>query len=222
MIVLALPLLFLVGLSCARNPAPWHTPVPPETVIPSRVLPTPTALPATATPPATAAMPQSVVPTSPLPTPTAPPATATPAATPVVPTPTIPPATATPDAASLIAGLTIGPLHVHNLEPFDSEVDGSWLQAVLSLLPDSEIVREIIWMQNMLPIWKYYQLRGYSRPTADDGPEGYYNYVIEIPTSGRRPVLPQVSGTDMPWISGITDYIFLGLLFPRWVLILGM
>ena len=35
MIVLALPLLFLVGLSCARNPAPWHTPVTPETVIPS-------------------------------------------------------------------------------------------------------------------------------------------------------------------------------------------
>ena len=130
MIVLALPLLFLVGLSCARDPAPWHTPVPPETVIPSRVLPTPTALLATATPPATAAMPQSVVPTSPLPTPTAPSATATLDTTPVVPTPTIPPATATPDSASLIAGLTVGPLPVHEFNPLDSEVDGSWLQAV--------------------------------------------------------------------------------------------
>ena len=214
MIVLALPLLFLVGLSCARNPAPWHTPVPSETVIPSRVLPTPTALPATATPPATAAMPQSVVPTSPLPTPTAPSATATLDTTPVVPTPTIPPATATPDSASLIAGLTIGPLSVHNLEPFDSEVDGSWLQAVLSLLPDSEDVREIIWMQNMLPIWKYYQLYGYNRPTADDGPDGYYNYVVEIPRpQDGVPYLPQVSNNDMPWISGITDYTFTAAYF---------
>ena len=214
MIVLALPLLFLVGLSCARDPAPGHTPVTPETVIPSRVLPTPTALLATATPPATAAMPQSVVPTSPLPTPTAPSATATLDTTPVVPTPTIPPATATPDSASLIAGLTIGPLRVHNLEPFDSEVDGSWLQAVLSLMPDSEDVREIIWMQNMLPIWKYYQLQGYNRPTADDGPDGYYNYVVEIPRpQDGVPYLPQVSRHDMLCISGITEYIVSGPTF---------
>ena len=235
MIVLALPLIFLVGLSCARGPSPGHTRVTPETVIPSRVLPTPatpparptpdaasvtaetvipsrvlptpTALPATATPPATAAMPQSVVPTSPLPTPTAPPATATPIATPVVPTPTKPPATATPDSASLIAGLTIGPLRVHNLEPLDSEVDGSWLQGVLSLMPDSEVVREIIWMQNMLPIWKYYQLHGHSRPTARDGSEGYRNYILALygPRIGV-PYLPHVSSSNMPWISGMTQY----------------
>ena len=204
MIVLAVSLLFLVGLSCARNPAPWHTPVPPETVIPSRVLPTPTALLATATPPATAAMPQSVVPTSPLPTPTAPPVTATPGATPVVPTPTKPPATATPDSASLIAGLTVGPLPVHEFNPLDSEVDGSWLQAVLSLLPDSEVVREIIWMQNMLPVWKFGESQGYARPTADDGPEGYLNYLMEM----SRPLLPKVSNFYMPWISGITLYTF--------------
>ena len=163
MIVLALPLLFLVGLSCARDPAPGHTPVTSETVIPSRVLPTPT----------------------------------------------IPPATATPDAASLIAGLTVGPLPVHEFNPLDSEVDGSWLQAVLSLLLDSEIVREIIWMQNLLPLWKYYQLYGYNRPTADDGPDGYYNYVVEIPRpQDGVPYLPQVSNNDMPWISGISDYTF--------------
>ena len=198
MIVLALPLLFLVGLSCARDPAPGLTPVTPETVIPSRVLPT------SATPPAT---PQTVGSTGAKPTPTTPPATATPIATPVVPTPTKPPATATPDSASLIAGLTIGPLRVHNLEPFDSEVDGSWLQAVLSLMPDSEDVREIIWMQNMLPIWKYYQLQGYNRPTADDGPEGYRNYFL--PLHGSRigvPYIPQVPSSDMPWISGMTQY----------------
>ena len=209
MIVLALSLLFLVGLSCARNPAPWYTPVTPETVIPSSVLPTSAALTATATPPATAALPQTVVPTGAKPTPTAPPATTTPDATPVVPTPTIPPATASPDAASLIAGLTIGPLRVHNLEPFDSEVDGSWLQAILSLMPDTEVVREIIWMQNMLPIWKYYESHGYLRPTVDDGHEGYYNYFVEIPRpQDGVPLLPQISRDHMPWISGITGYMF--------------
>ena len=198
MIVLALPLIFLVGLSCARNPAPWHTRVTPETVIPSRVLPT------SATPPAT---PQSVVPTSPLPTPTAPSATAAPAATPVVPTPTKPPATATPDSAFLIAGLTVGPLPDHEFNPLYSEVDGTWLQAVLSLLPDSEVVREIIWMQNMLPAWKYYQLHGHSRPTARDGSEGYRNYILALygPRIGV-PYLPHVSSSNMPWISGMTQY----------------
>ena len=207
MIVLALPLLFLVGLSCARDPAPGLTPVTPETVIPSRVLPTSATLPA---------IPQTVGSTGSKPTPTTSPATATPIVTPVVPTPTIPPATATLDAASLIAGLTIGPLRVHNLEPIDSEVDGSWSEAVLSLMPDSEVVREIIWMQNMLPVWKYYQSCGYPRPTADDGPDGYYNYVIEIPRlQDGVPYLSQVSRDHIPWISGITDYTFSASTFSR-------
>ena len=213
-IVLALSLLFLVGLSCARNSAPWHTPVTPETVIPSRVLPTSAALTATATPPATAALPQSVVPTSPLPTPTAPSATATQDATPVVPTPTTAPATSSPDAASLITELTIGPLPVHQFTPLDSEVDGSWLPTILSLMPDSEYVREIIWMQNMLPVWKYYQLHGHSRPTVDDGPEGYSNYILALYESEIGvPYIPQVSRRDMPWISGITGYIVSGSTF---------
>ena len=61
----------------------------------------------------------------------------------------------------------------------------------------------------MLPIWKYYQLQGYNRPTADDGPDGYYNYVVEIPRpQDGVPYLPQVSNNDMPWISGISDYTF--------------
>ncbi len=204
-IVLVASIFVSVGLACEQDSAPKYSTVTPETEDPSEAPVT------SATPSAT---PQSVVPTSPLPTPTTPPATATSAATPIVPTPTTPPSTAAPDSASLIAGLTIGPLRVHNLEPFDSEVDGSWLQAVLSLMPDSEDVREIIWMQNMLPIWKYYQLQGYNRPTADDGPEGYYNYVIESPRlQDGVPYLPQVSRHDMPWISGITEYIVSGSTF---------
>ena len=79
----------------------------------------------------------------------------------------------------------------------------------MSLMPDSEVVREIIWMQNMLPVWKYYQSYGYPRPTADDGPAGYYNYVIEIPRlQDGVPYVPQVSRDHMPWISGISDYTF--------------
>ena len=212
-IVLVASIVISVVLACEQDSAPKYSTVTPETEDPSEA-------PATsATPSAT---PQTVVPTGAKPTPTAPSATATPDATPVVPTPTTAPATASPDAASLIAGLTIGPLRVHNLEPFDSEVDGSWLQAVLSLMPDSEDVREIIWMQNMLPIWKYYQLHGHFRPTADDGPEGYRNYFLALHGSRTGvPYLPQVPSSNMPWISGMTRYLFLPLLSPPWVLMVG-
>ena len=197
-IVLAASFVISMLLACEQVSAPKYSTVTPETEDPSEAPVT------SATPSAT---PQSVDPTSPLPTPTAPSATATQDATPVVPTPTTAPATASPDAASLIAGLTIGPLRVHNLEPFDSEVDGSWLQEMLSLMPDSEVVREIIWMQNMLPVWKYYQLHGHSRPTVDDGPEGYSNYILAMYEPRISvPYLPHVSSSNMPWISGMTQY----------------
>ena len=88
------------------------------------------------------------------------------------------------------------------------------MQAVLSLMPDSEDVREIIWMQNMLPVWKYYQLHGHYRPTVDDGPEGYSNYILALYESEIGvPYLPQVSPSYMPWISGITEYIVSGSTF---------
>ena len=61
----------------------------------------------------------------------------------------------------------------------------------------------------MLPVWKYYQLHGHSRPTADDGPEGYSNYILALYESEIGvPLLPQISRDHMPWISGITDYMF--------------
>ena len=199
-IVLAASFVISMLLACGQDSAPKYSTVTPETEDPSEA-PVTSAIPS--------ATPQSVVPTSPLPTPTAPSATATLDTTPVVPTPTTPPSTAAPDTDSVIAGLTVGPLRVHNLEPFDSEVDSSWLQEMLSLMPDSETVREAIWMQNMLPIWKYYESHGYFRPTVDDGHEGYYNYFVEIPRpQDGVPLLPQISRDHMPWISGITDYMF--------------
>ena len=69
-------------------------------------------------------------------------------------------------------------------------------------------------MQNMLPVWKYYQLLGHSRPTVDDGPEGYSNYILALYESEIGvPHLPQVSRDHMPWISGITEYIVSGSTF---------
>ena len=151
----------------------------------------------------TAATLETAVPGSASPTPTVPPATATPNPTPVVPTSTTPPATAAGDPASVITGLSVGHLPVHQFTPLDSDVDDSWLQTILSLMPDSEIVREIIWMQNMLPVWEFGELHGHPRPTADDGSDGYKNYLLESP----RPLLSRVSNSDMPWISGLTDYV---------------
>ena len=62
-------------------------------------------------------------------------------------------------------------------------------------------------MQNMLPVWEYYELHGHPRPDADNGPEGYINYVMEIyePKTGV-PHFPRMPGGNMPWISGISDY----------------
>ena len=61
----------------------------------------------------------------------------------------------------------------------------------------------------MLPVWEYYELHDHSRPDADDGPEGYLNYVLKIyEPNGGTPVFPQIPVGNMPWISGISDYTF--------------